>query len=223
MNPNHILHLDVIVTLIASIPRLHGTRISWISSPKIVAAIVADILSAPETPRETFVGREMTSANKRIRDISAKTKVNEAAFKCFVCGNKLGNMGPWIELQNELDLLGVEWIGKPKPKSDKPIIRKSAANNAAPIPEIPHVIHATESGKVIPINSIPPSPAMIAQPGEFATKQNTKVEMECDLDEHSNFVVTTTTTVKRIVMYNTAEHKVLMQKAFKKKRESQAV
>lgn len=210
MNPNHILHLDVIVTLIASIPRLHGTRISWISSPKIVAAIVADILSAPETPRETFVGREMTSANKRIRDISAKTKVNEAAFKCFVCGNKLGNMGPWIELQNELDLLGVEWIGKPKPKSDKPIVRRNTDK----------VQVADSSGKVIPITPISPPNVMIAPSGDFA-KNVKHSTTHTDVDDDGNFVIITSTT--RIVKQGTPEFNAILKLAFQKKNKAEAV
>ncbi len=212
---------DKINQLINSIPRLPKNRgISWASSPAIVAQIVQGILSAPELPRDTFFGRNASSANKRIKELSGLTGINDGTFRFFLNGKRCGDIGEWPELREELTKLGVSWLGKPEIKIEtqvertEPLIRRQGEI----IPHVPVVMES--SGNVISITPIPPPSAMVAIPGEFA--KNTKHSVtQTDVDNDGNFVITTSTV--RIVKVGTPEYITMVKLAFQKKNKSEAV
>jgi hypothetical protein len=86
--------------------------------------------------------------------------------------------------------------------------------------EIPHTPLAVVSGAVIPINPIPPAPAIVAKSGEFA-RTNVKTIRKTSTDADGNFVITTIST--RTVLMGTDEYKALVIKAFAKTSDSVAV
>lgn len=206
---------DKINQLINSIPRLPKNRgISWASSPAIVAQIVQGILSAPELPRDTFIGRNASSVNKRLKELSGLTGINYSTFKFFLNGKKCGDNGEWPELREELTKLGISWLGKPEIKLETQVEKTEYLIRRAGeiIPHIPLVMES--SGNVVPITPIPPPSAMVANPGDF-TQKNKTVSTTTVIDDKGNIVITSTTT--RIVPMGTQEYISILKISFEKK------
>jgi hypothetical protein len=146
------LTIDDINKMISGIPRVGITkRISWMSSPEIVARLVEFIYNMPG------------SMNRRVTELSGKIGVSRISMICFVKGKKVGTNDIWPELRTELDKLEVNWEGKPSITQSEPIIRRNTDK----------VQVMESSGNVIPITPVSPTSVMIATPGDFA-KGNTK-------------------------------------------------
>lgn len=200
------LTIDDINKMISGIPRLGITkRISWMSSPEIVARLVEFIYDMPG------------SMNRRVTELSEKIGVSRISLICFMKGKKVGTNDIWPELRTELDKLNVNWQpvaqleGKATiTRSDPPIIRRNTDK----------VQVMESSGNVIPITPVSPPTAMVAQPGDFA--KNTKHSVtQTDVDNDGNFVITTSTV--RVVKVGTPEYIVMVKLAFQKKNKAEAV
>ena len=101
-NNNQII--NEIENLFHQIPKAHPNNwVCWMSSPDIVAKIVARIISTNDI-------------NFTIKLLSQKLNVSQNTFKFFAQGLKSGGYCPWSELRNNLTKLQVQWIEKPEIK-----------------------------------------------------------------------------------------------------------
>lgn len=122
--------VDEIEELFHQIPKAQPNNwVCWMSSPDIVANIVARIISTGDI-------------NGVIKILSQKLNVSQNTLKFFTQGLKSGGYSPWSELRNNLIKLQVRWIEKPETK--KPITMNQTSNSTKNVIWEPQSVDTSE-------------------------------------------------------------------------------
>ena len=122
--------VDEVENLFRQIPKAQPNNwVCWMSSPDIVANIVARIISTSDI-------------NGVIKILSQKLNVSQNTLKFFTQGLKSGGYCPWSELRNNLTKLQVQWIEKPESK--KSIDMNQTANSTKNVIWEPQSIDSSE-------------------------------------------------------------------------------